>query len=392
MKELQCFRIQRKIGIVITIMMAFFLLFCGSSLAGDEFKIGFFSEHTGPAALFGETARACAGLALEEINNAGGILGKPVKLIHADGGQPPADAAKTAVKLMFQEKVDFIMGSHNSAVKDALVSIIKAKVPYLYTPIYEGGECAKNVFITADTTHQAIKHSIPWLTKKHNLKKWYFIGNDLVWPRTVNKLSEELIRENGGEVIKTEYVPFGAANKFEEIVTRIKGANPDIVLVTLIGGDNVNFNRTFAGFGLDKNIIRLAGLLEENTLTGIGADNSKGMYSCTSYFKNINSDMNNDIKKRLNKKFNGKPPQLSILGMDCYSGLKFIQALVAKAGSMDAGALKKAAQGLVYQTPGGPVTVIGNHATKNMYLAETMGAEFKIVETFEQVESGVICP
>ena len=80
------------------------------------------------------------------------------------------------------------------------------------------------------------------------------------------------------------------------------------------------------------------------------------------------------------------------MGTDCYSALKFIQALVTKAGSTNEEVLHKAAQGLVYQTPGGPVTMIGNHTTKNMYLAEANGTEFKVVATFDQVESGVSCP
>ena len=69
------------------------------------------------------------------------------------------------------------------------------------------------------------------------------------------------IAENGGKVVAEEYVPFGAPKQFEEIVTRIKSVKPDMVLITLVGADNVNFNRTFAGFGLDKDIARLSLLL-----------------------------------------------------------------------------------------------------------------------------------
>ena len=50
------------------------------------------------------------------------------------------------------------------------------------------------------------------------------------------------------------------------------------MLITLVGADNVNFNRTFAGFGLDKDIARLSLLLEENTLLGIGAESSNNLY------------------------------------------------------------------------------------------------------------------
>ena len=104
--------------------------------------------------------------------------------------------------------------------------------------------------------------------KERSVKNFYLIGNDYVWPRKSNKHAKKYIAENGGKVVGEEYVPFGAPNKFEEAVTRIKSAKPDAVLITLVGADNVNFNRTFAGFGLDKDIARLSLLLEENTLHG----------------------------------------------------------------------------------------------------------------------------
>ena len=101
---------------------------------------------------------------------------------------------------------------------------------------------------------------------------------------------KKFVAEYGGKVVGEEYVPFGAPNKFEEAVTRIKAAKPDAVIATLVGADNVNFNRTFAGFGLDKTIARLSLLLEENTLMGVGAENSANLYSCMGYFANNPSD------------------------------------------------------------------------------------------------------
>src|SRR6185437_11279798 len=82
--------------------------------------------------------------------------------------------------------------------------------------------------------------------------------DDYVWPRKCNEQARKYIAENGGKVVAEEYVPFGAPNKFEEIVTRIKSAKPDMVLITLVGADNVNFNRTFAGFGLDNRAMSLS--------------------------------------------------------------------------------------------------------------------------------------
>ena len=138
------------------------------------------------------------------------------------------------------------------------------------------------------------------------------IGDDYVWPRKCNEHAKAYIAENGGKVAAEEYVPFGAPNKFEEVVTRIKSAKPDAVLITLVGADNVNFNRTFAGFGLDKDIARLSLLLEENTLLGVGAESSNNLYSSMSYYANAPGDANKKFKAAYFAKFGDKAPQLEL--------------------------------------------------------------------------------
>ena len=219
-----------------------------------EFKIGFFIALSGPASLFGPTQRACADLAAEKINKAGGIMGRQVKLIFSDAGGPPAETAKSAVRLMLEDKVDLFIGSHDSATREANIATIKGKVPYIYSPVYEGGECSPNVYCLGETPPQQAQPATEFLAKEKKAKTFYLIGDDYVWPRKSNEQIKKYVAQYGGKVVGEEYVPFGAPNKFEEAVTRIKGIKPDAVIATLVGADNVNFNRTFAGFGLDKTI------------------------------------------------------------------------------------------------------------------------------------------
>ncbi len=359
--------------------------------AADEFKIGLFIALSGPASLFGPTQQASAELAVEEVNKAGGIMGRQIKLIPTDGGGPPADSAKSAVRLMLDDKVDLLIGSHNSATRQALVATIKGKVPYIYTPVYEGGECSFDTYVIADTPEQQIRPSVTWMMKERNAKNFYLIGDDYVWPRKSNEHAKKYIAENGGKVVNEEYVPFGAPNKFEEAVTRIKSAKPDAVLITLVGADNVNFNRTFAGFELDKEIARLSLLLEENTLKGIGAESSNNLYSCMSYYANAPGDANKKFKAAYFGKFGDKAPQLSIIGTDCYAGVKCAKALVEKAGGTNARKMMTASNGLAFDSAAGRWTMYGQHVDKTMYIASCKGTEFEIIKTIERVKHGEAC-
>jgi urea transport system substrate-binding protein len=359
--------------------------------AADEFKIGLFIALSGPASLFGPTQKASAELATEEINKAGGILGRQIKLIPTDAGGPPAESTKSAVRLMLDEKVDMLVGSHDSATREALVATIKGKVPYIYTPVYEGGECAFNTYVIADTPEQQIRPSVAFMMKDRGAKSVYLIGDDYVWPRKCNEQAKKYIADNGGKVVAEEYVPFGAPNKFEEIVTRIKSAKPDMVLITLVGADNVNFNRTFAGFGLDKDIARLSLLLEENTLLGIGPDASNNLFSSMSYYANAPGEANKKFKAAYFAKFGDKAPQLGLIGADCYGGIYCAHALATKAGGTDAKKCMAASEGLSFPTAAGSVTMRGRHVDKTMYLATCKGTEFDIIKTFADVKSGDEC-
>ena len=292
---------------------------------------------------------------------------------------------------MLEENVDMFVGSHDSATREALVATIKGKAPYIYTPVYEGGECAFNTYVIADTPEQQIRPSVAYMMKDRGAKSVYLIGDDYVWPRKCNEHARKYVAENGGSVVAEEYVPFGAPNKFEEIVTRIKSAKPDMVLITLVGADNVNFNRTFAGFGLDKDIGRLSLLLEENTLLGIGADASNNLFSCMSYFANAPGEANRKFKAAYFAKFGDKAPQLGLIGVDCYGGIYCAHALATKAGGTDAKKCMAASEGLTFPTAAGPVTMRGRHVDKTMYLATCKGTEFDIIKTFEDVKSGDEC-
>ena len=360
--------------------------------AAGELKMATFYALSGPASLFGPTQAAVTKLAVDEINAGGGIGGRKVTILPNDGGAPPAEAAKAAIRLMLRDKVDIVIGSHNSAVREAIVAALKGRVPYVYTPLYEGGECNPNVYVTADTPQQQVQPSITYLAKSLGAKSYYLIGNDYVWPRITNEQAKKYIAAAGGTVVGEEYVPLGAPNKFEDAVTRIKAKKPDLVVITLVGGDNVNFNRTFAGFGLDKSIKRVSYLLEELTLLGIGDKSSSGLYSAMSYFENEKSEANARFKAAYRKAAGAKAPPLSAIGVDTYGGVYCAKALIEKAGgAKDAGKLMAAANNLQYKTATGTAVMTNRHVVKDMFLAECKGTSFDIIQSYKAVAHGQTC-
>ncbi|MBO9195989.1 substrate-binding domain-containing protein [Rhizobium sp. 16-449-1b] len=366
----------------------------GKAFASETpFKIGLFIPLSGPAALFGPTGKATTELAVDAVNKSGGILGRQVQLIVADAGGPAADTARSAVKLILNDRVDAIIGSCDSSSREALIGAIKGKVPFIFTPVFEGGVCAPNTYVIGDTPAEQIKPSLTYLMKERGAKRIFLIGNDYVWPRKLNDFAVGVVQANAGEVVGNEYVPLGAANRFEDVLGRIKTAKADLVVSTLVGSDNVNFNRTFGGFGLSHDIMRIGYLLEENTLKGIGAENSDNMFSCMSYFADLDTPENLKFKAAYEAKFNGgTAPQLSNIGVDTYVGVNFLAALAKRADGMKSAQLMAASEGLTFEGAASGQVMRSRRVDKTMYLTTCKGGKFELVKAFDNVAAADVCP
>ena len=345
---------------------------------------------SGPAGLFGPSAKACAELAVQTLNAKGGVLGRNINLLVGDAGLPPAEASQAALKLWKGSGAQVVIGMHDSAVRGALVGLFKGQVPYFYTPVYEGGECAKGTYVNGETPAQQLAPVIPWLASERKPKKWYMIGNDYIWGRNTNAAAKGYIAQTGAQVVGDEYLPFTADN-FDSSLARIRDSGADAVLVSLVGGASVGFNKAFASFGLADKAIRLGTLIEENTLAGIGAANARNLYSSAGYFANIQTPAAKAFSEAYFKKFGAQAPALNGLAESVYEGFLMLDAISAKAKSLEVAKMDPASEGASYNGPRGAVTMHARHVEQDIYLADVDDKGFRVVKTFPRIASGQTC-
>jgi urea transport system substrate-binding protein len=105
----------------------------------DPLDIAFVVPRSGPAGIFGPSCEACGQLAVEEINRDSGVLGRELRLHLVDGGRPPRAVAAEVRALIDNGAVDAVAGWHISAVRHELTPVVAGRVPYVYSPVYEGG-------------------------------------------------------------------------------------------------------------------------------------------------------------------------------------------------------------------------------------------------------------
>lgn len=267
---------------------------------------------------------------MAELNHQSGIAARACRLLTVNAADDAPDIEETLVDLVSSCHIDAIVGMHISAVRQRIVGAVGGQIPYVYTPLYEGGETTPGVFAIGETASRQLRPAIEWLGKSRRPRRWLAVGNDYVWPRVSHALARQYIASAGGELIAETYVPLGTSD-YSQVLDQVRKSRADAVLVSLIGQDAIDFNRAFGGQRLSDSVLRLSCAIDENELLGIGANNTDNLYVACGYFSSLDTDANLAFKERYYNHFGERAPTLSNLGQSTYEGVHFLAALLKNA-------------------------------------------------------------
>lgn len=282
---------------------------------------------SGSAGIWGPSCISSAQLAIQEINKGRGAGGQPIAPLYLNSDDSALGALEREVGNLLEEgTINAIVGMNVSSVRQRLNKIVRGRIPYVYTPLYEGNEHTPNVYAIGETPTDQLQPAIRYLSQALKVRRWALIGNDYVWPRTSHAVAKRSVAECGGTITFDGYVPFGL-EEAEWLAERIALTKPDIVLVSLVGQDAVEFNRAFGALGLDRHIFRFSTAIEENILMATGAENTKRLFAASSYFSALATPKNEEFKERYRAMHAGCPPVLNALGQSLYEGIHFYAAM-----------------------------------------------------------------
>jgi ABC-type branched-subunit amino acid transport system substrate-binding protein len=334
----------------------------------------------GPAGLFAPSCEAVVALAVDELNAAGGILGREVVAEIVDGGDEPARVAAEVRRRVDVGAVQAVSGWHISSVREALVPVVAGRVPYAYPSLYEGGETRRGVYCGGETPDVQIAPALRWLRDELGVRRWFVVGDDYVWPHLSARAVRGFARRLGLDVVDEAYVALGAID-LERLVDRVERAACDGVLMLLVGQDAVDVNREFARRGLDDRLVRFSPLMEENMLLASGADATANLFVASSYFRSLATAGAIDLLGNYVHKHGAGAPALSNAAESCYEGLHTLAALAARADSDRLEAWDAVADGTAYDGPRGTVEFRGRHARQPVHLAVADGVDFDVLTT-----------
>lgn len=335
----------------------------GLAVTDTTVTVGILHSLTGTMAISETGSVEAEKLAIDQINEMGGILGRKIEVITEDGGSDWPTFAEKARKLLVQDKVATVFGCWTSASRKAALPVFEKENGLLYYPtFYEGLEQSHNVIYTGQEATQQILDGLNWVAKEKGAKTFYLIGSDYIWPRTSMKIARKHI-ENvlGGKVVGEEYAPLGHT-QFGSIINKIRLKKPDVIYAAVVGGSNVAWFKQLKAAGItgDKQTLLTISVTEDEVL-GIGGENLVGFYSIMKYFMPVENENN----KKFIAAFKAKYGDDSVIGdvtQAAYLGPWLWKAAVEKAGSFDVDKVVAASPGIELTTaPEGYVKVHENH-------------------------------
>lgn len=305
-----------------------------------------------------ETALKDAALmAIEEINQAGGILGYAIEPLVEDCQSSPHIFAKKTVELISQG-VCSLFGCWTSSSRKAVLPIVEQHNLLLWYPLqYEGLEQSPNIFYTGLCPNQQLEPAVKWLIQK-GFRRFYLLGSDYSFPRTAHKLVKTKVEWLGGSILAEQYTPLGCQS-FESIIRDIQQIQPQIVFNTLNGDSNLAFYHQYHDSISATQIPIMAMSIAEEELQLIG-DVAVGHYACWSYFQSIDQPTNHTFVHNFQNRFG--PSRVTSDPIEtAYSQIYLWKQAVEAAGSFDTELVRQAAYGQSFEAPVGSIQIAENH-------------------------------
>jgi urea transport system substrate-binding protein len=343
-------------------------------------RMGLLIPREGPAGIWAPSCETSAILAVSELNACGGILGRHVDLLIADAGDTDASAAAAAAAVVSVDSAEVVVAMVTSSARNLVAKELhRRRVPFIYTPQFEGGELDPGVLTVGETAEDLLPPGLSWLAIEKRASRFFLLGNDYVWPLESMDRARRIITDMGCSVVGNAVIPFGVEDH-EQLMARIARARPHVVVSWLLGHEAVIFNRAFAASGLASRILRFSTSIDETILYAIGETCTENLYVASSYFSSLRSRNNDVFLERYHSCFGDTPPPANGFGESLYEGVHCLAGLVEASESLRPKDLsRKIGRVEQLRTARGfdPRVVAG--AARPVLLAVAEGHEFRVI-------------
>jgi branched-chain amino acid transport system substrate-binding protein len=367
-----------------------FLAFCavlavaGSAFAQETIKIGEFGSLTGDNASFGTSQNNGVQMAVEEINAAGGVLGKKIDLTVEDNMTKQGETTTIARKLISQDHVVAIIGEvASSKTLEAAPIAQAAKIPLIATAatnpkVTQTGDYVFRVCFTDDFQAVVIARFVLEKLKQKNIafmtdvKQDYSVG--------LTNIAKDYLAKNGGNIVKEQSYSSGDKD-FRAQLTDLKSANPDVIIITGYYPEASLIAKQARQFGIKATLVGGDGW-DGSSLIPVGGKAIEGAFFSNHFSTEDKSPLVQDFVKKYKQKYNAVPDAFAALG---YDATKLLADAIKRAGSTDPDKIRAAIQDTEgFPGVSGKITIgKDRNAVKSAVILTIKDGALKYAETIE---------
>jgi urea transport system substrate-binding protein len=358
----------------------------------DVIPVGILHSLSGTMAISEKSVVDAELLAIKEINQAGGLLGRQI-LPQIEDGASDWPTFREKLESLTRSQVVTVFGGWTSASRKSMLPTLEETGSLLWYPLtYEGQECSQNIMYTGMVPSQFVKPVVDWLIKTYPDKPFYIVGSDYSFPRMVGDIVGAALQRRKVTVIEEEYHPLGSFESARDSAAKIKRLAPKgaVIFNSLNGDTNVTFYKHLNQQGLspDRYPVISTSISEEEVIA-ISADYMKGTYAIASYFQTVNQPASKKLVKAIQAEY-GEMRVVNDAMAAAYTAVYLWKMAVEKAGTAtDLNQVVAAARGLTWDAPTGRIEVANNqHLSQPVRIGKVRSdGLFDIV-----FESGAIAP
>lgn len=351
--------------------------------AGEkEIKIGFLAPLTGLETILGQMQVNCFKLAVDHINEAGGVNGHKIRYVIEDDQTTTLGTQSKARKLVYEDNVDVLIGCITAVERDAALSVCRPAGKLFLFPTYSsGGQCDKLFVGTGQVPNQQIDPVVPWLIE-HYGKSVYILGSNYIWPKRSASFIKAAYKRNGGQVLGERYFPFGTQD-FGSVLHDIEKAKPDLVWTMEVGTDLLTFLKQYRGYGLKPQLMTPL----DEIFTRSQPHVTSGCLSSMSYFMAVQNDVNRKFLKDYKARYGDSP--VDAIGESTYDATWLYVKAVQKARSAAANDVVKTLPEVSFNGPQGRVWIDkkNNFMTNHSMIAMSRDdGSWKVLKDFGDIK------
>lgn len=366
--------------------------------AADPIKVGILHSLSGTMAISETALKETALMTIDEINRAGGVMGRKLVPVVVDPASNWPLFAERARQLLTQDKVAVVFGCWTSVSRKSVLPVFKELNGLLFYPVqYEGEELEKNVFYTGAAPNQQAIPAVEYLMSRDggSARRFVLLGTDYVYPRTTNRILRAFLRSKGvaDADIMEEYTPFGHSD-YQTIIAKIRrfaGEGKKTCVVSTINGDsNVPFYKELGNAGLKATDVPVVAFsVGEEELRGVDTKPLVGHLAAWNYFQSIKNPTNDKFIKMYRDwaRKNRLPNAATVVTNDpmeaTYIGIHMWKQAVEKAKTTDVDKVIAAMGGQTFRAPSGFVVKMdekNHHLHKPVFIGEVKAdGQFNVV-------------